>query len=180
MYTTLHTGEIIFYYAQPDIFDDVKHQSAFMCKNILSKEGEDLSERFLITDDEEPMIGICIRESLPNIFEAVRPLTHGISDAFKPDMTGAQIKAISGLENLDVDTTTKYVVIRTQDNGAYNPNEPGLADSAILSAVESGALSEYYSRVVNRDLTELSAGRFGNDLNGVMRRIIPLRKKSQL
>ena len=180
MYTQLHTGEIIFYYAQQGVFDDVQHQSAFMCKNIVTKEGEDLSERFAITDDEVNMFGLCLREILPTIYEAVRPLTHGIDNALNDEMTGAQIKEISELSSLDVDDAAKYIVIRLQDNGAYNPNELKIADSTIRSSIEQGVLSEFYSRVVHKELTEMSGALFSTQVSALTRRIVGLRKKTVL
>lgn len=177
MNTTAYKGEIIFYYPHLGLFDDVQHQSAFMCKNIVSKEGEDLSERFAITDDEEPMFGLCMREILPIIYEAVRPLTHGIANAFNDDMSGATLlQLVSSLT--DVTSSARYLVIRLQNNGAYNPNELKIVDSTIQSSVEQGVLSEFYSRVVHKDLTEMSGALFSTEISALTRRIIGLRKKS--
>ena len=180
MYTQLHTGEIIFYYAQSGVFDDVQHQSAFMCKNIVTKEGDDLSERFAITEDEAPMFSLCLREILPIIYEAVRPLTHGITDALNDDMLGSALKDIEGLSALDVDDDAKYIVIRLQDNAAYNPNELKIADSTIRSSIEQGVLSEFYSRVVHKELTEMSGALFNTQVSALTRRIVGLRKKTSL
>lgn len=181
MYTLLHTGEIIYYFDHKDLFDDVKHESAFMCKNIVSKDGDPLSERFAITDDEEQIFGLTIREILPVIYEAVRPLTHGIDDAISDDMLGSVLKAIPDLSGLEgVVNDDEYVVIRLQDNGAYNPNMLKIVDSSLQTAIEQGALSEFYARVVHRDLTEMSAAFFSSQVTSLTRRIVELRKKTVL
>jgi len=181
MYTLLHTGEIIFYYDHKDLFDDVKHESAFMCKNIVSKDGDPLSERFAITDDEEAIFGLTLREVLPVIYETVRPLTHGIESAINDGMTGANLKLIDGLSTLSgINDSDKYVVIRLQNNGAYNPNMLKIVDASIQTAIEQGALSEFYARVVHKDLTEMSAAFFSAQVTSLTRRLVELRKKTVL
>lgn len=180
MYTLLHTGEIIYYFDHKDLFDDVKHESAFMCKNIVSKDGDPLSERFAITDDEEQIFDLTLREILPVIYEAVRPLTHGIENAINDGMAGSEIKNIDGLSGLNVNDSDKYVVIRLQNNGAYNPNMLKIVDSSLQTAIEQGALSEFYARVVHRDLTEMSAAFFSSQVTSLTRRIVELRKKTVL
>lgn len=181
MNTRLHSGEIIYYYDHNALFDDVQHESAFMCKNIVSKEGEALSERFSITADEEPMFKLCLREILPVIYETVRPLTHGIDDAISDDMLGSTLKAIPDLSGLEgVVDADEYVVIRLQDNAAYNPNMLKIVDSSLQTAIEQGALSEFYARVVHKELTEMSAAFFSSQVTSLARRIVELRKKTSL
>lgn len=179
MYTKLLEGQIIFYYPHSKLFDEVQHQSAFMCKNVVSKEGEDLSERFAITDDEAPMFELCIGETVPDIYDVVQPITYGIEYAWYDSITGTEIKALDpSLSTLKVDATAKYVVIRVQDNEAYNPNTVKLVDSAIRSTIEQGVLANFYMRVTHPELTKLSATMYTGQTNALTNRIIPLRKKS--
>lgn len=227
MYTKSLQGEIIFYYPHADLFDDVKHQSAFMTKNIVSKEGEDLSERFMITDDEEGMFELCLRESLPDIYEQLKPLTHGIDHAFDGDaehtpvvneespevgsaITGTlyanateQTETVAlGLDLADGEVVkteaaaatgyvlsgrtyysrpgTKVVIIRTVDHGAYNPNDITQVDSTLRSAIGSGVLSQFYTRVVNKDLTQVSEAQFQAQIVSLLRRMKGLRRKTVL
>lgn len=229
MYTKSLSGEIIFFYPHASLFDDVKHQSAFMCKNIVSKDGEDLSERFMITDDEQDMFEVCLREALPDVYEVLKPLTHDIENAFdgnavylpvvKEEATTAgepipagewYVKKIDGFITTYVyglDLTrgavvevsknpaegfvmqgatyysrpgTKVVVIRTVDHGAYNPNDITQVDATIQSAIEMGALGQFYSRVVNKDLTELSVAQSQANLADLLRRMKGLRRRSVL
>lgn len=181
MYTKLVDGLIIFYYDRAKLFDDVQHLSAFMCKNIASKDGEDLSERYAITDDEKGMFDICLRETLPAVYEALRILTYGIPAAFTDSMTGTQIKAAySVLANVTtIVDADAYVVLRVNNHEAYNPNDVALVDSALLSALEQGAVMQFYSRVLQNELTQLSAGQFQGQMENVARRIVPLQKKSK-
>lgn len=179
MYTKSLEGQIIFYYPHASLFDEVQHQSAFMCKNIVSKEGEDLSERFAITDDEEPMFSICLDETMPDIYDTIKVLTHKIDGAIIPTITGAGIKALAPtLSQLDVDDNANYVVIRIVDNKAYNPNTVRLVDSALRTSIESGVLSNFYTRVTHPDITKLSATMFMGQIQALASRIIPLRNKT--
>lgn len=170
-------GEIAFYYAHPDLFEDVQHQSAFMCKNIVSKEGEDLSERFAITDDEIGMFEICLKETLPDIYDAVKALTYNIEYAVYPDITGEDIESTIG--QFDVDNEKTYVFIRLNDNGAYNPNTPRAVDLALRSTIVQGVLANFYTRVTHPELTKLSASMYAAQMNALTQRIIPLRKKTK-
>ena len=179
MYTKLVPGQIIFYFPHKLLFENVQHQSAFMCKNIVSKEGEDLSERYAITDDEAGMFAVCLAETLPDVYDIIKPLTHNIEDAFHANITGVEIKAISeALVGLDVVDTERYVVIRIIDNAAYNPNTVMLVDAALRSTVEQGVLSNFYLRVTHPELTKLSATMFAGQTNSLSHRIMPLRKKT--
>ena len=180
MYTKLVPGQIIFYFPHKLLFENVQHQSAFMCKNIVSKEGEDLSERFAITDDEKPMFELCVDESMPDVYDVMKVLTHGISDALHNAITGenfiqlsTELAALKGIDN-----TEKYVVLRINDHEAYNPNTVKLVDSAIRSSIEQGVLSNFYLRVTHPELTKLAGSMFVGQTQALANRIIPLRKKT--
>lgn len=183
MYTKIIEGQIVFYYPYSTLFEDVQHQSAFMCKNIVAKEGEDLSERFAITDDEKGMFELCIRETVPEIHDIISALTYNIPDAIYPNISTEELI----LKDTDFDTSPPilttgehYVVFRTVDNRAYNPNAVTLADAALQSALEQGALANFYARVIHPDLTKMSASMFSAQCGALSQRIIPLRKKSFL
>ena len=184
MYTKLFEGQIIFYFAHKDLFEDVQHQSAYMCKNISTKDGEDLSERYAITDDEQPMFALCLRETLPSVYDKMKVITHGIDGAFTESMTGTAFKALftdattQQINALGVTDSENYVVIRVNDNEAYNPNDLAQTDSALRSSIESGSLAEFYTRVMHADLTQVSSSVFAGQLVTLSRWVIPLRKKS--
>lgn len=180
MYTKLVPGQIIFYYAHKDLFENVQHQSAFMCKNIASKEGEDLSERFAITDDEAPTFALCLAETMPDVYDTMKPLTSGISDAWFDAITGQGIIQLDfdHLAQLDVETDGKYALVRIQDNGAYNPNTVKVVDSALRSTIEQGVLANFYMRVTHPEITKMSATMFAGQNSALKERILPLRKKT--
>lgn len=180
MYTQLLQGQIIFYYQNSSLFDDVQHQSAFICKNIVSKEGEDLSERYAITNDEEPMFKLCLRETMPDVYDIVKPITYGIKDAWYDDITGQQLKNLdTSLSVLVVENTGYYTVIRVQNNKAYNPNTVKLVDSALRSTIEQGVLANFYTRVTHPEITKMATTMYAGQSNALTQRIIPLRKKSK-
>lgn len=170
-------GKIVFYYPHADLFDDVQHLSAYMCKNIVTKEGGDLSDNYAITDDEQPVFDVYLRETLPNVYEAVKPLTHGIDDAIVDSMTAESLAEMSGLE---LEDEGNYVVIITQDHEAYNPNDIKIADTALQSAIEQGVIAEYYARVLNKDLTEMSMNSAAAALTVLAKRLLPLRRRSRV
>ena len=180
MFSKLLPGQIIFYYQHAELFDEVQHQSAYMCKNIVSKEGEDLSERFAITDDEEGMFQICLTETLPDIYDAVKKLTYGIEEALYGSIKGADVRLLDfeHLADLDIDAEATFVVIRINDHEAYNPNTVRLVDAALRSAIEQGVLSNFYIRVTHPDLTKLAATMFTGQLQALSQRIVPLMKKT--
>jgi len=182
MYTKLLPGEIIFYYPHTQLFDEVQHQSAFMCKNIVSKEGEDLSERFAITDDEAPMFELCLGETMPDVYDTMKPLTHGIDNAWYDTITGAEIIQFDfdHLAQLGVETNAKYACLRIQDNGAYNPNTVKVVDSALRSTIEQGVMANFYMRVTHPEITQMSASMFTGQNQALAQRSVELRKKSVL
>ena len=181
MYTKLVPGQIIFYFPHKLLFENVQHQSAFMCKNIVSKEGEDLSERFAITDDEKPMFELCVDESMPDVYDVMKVLTYGISDALHNAITGADFIQLSTklVDLAGIENTEKYVVLRINDHEAYNPNTVKLVDSALRSSIEQGALANFYTRVTHPELTKISAQMFVGQLSALGQRILPLRKKTR-
>lgn len=182
MYTKELPGQIIFYYPHSQLFDEVQHQSAYMCKNIVSKEGEDLSERFSITDDEEPMFKLCLSETMPDIYDTVKPLTHGIPDAVYDTITGEDLKKLDWyhLAQLDVDNDADYAIVRVQNNEAYNPNTVRVVDASLQSTIEQGVLSNFYIRVTHPEITKMAATMFTGQNQVLSKRIIELRKKSTL
>ena len=181
MYTKLVPGQIIFYFPHKLLFENVQHQSAFMCKNIVSKDGEDLSERFAITDDEKLMFELCVDETMPGVFDVMKPLTSGIADAWYGAITGADfIQLNTKLVDLtEIENAEKYVVLRINDHEAYNPNTVKLVDSALRSSVEQGVLANFYMRVTHPELTKMAATMFAGQLQALSQRILPLRKKSR-
>lgn len=180
MNTRLIEGQIVFYYTHHDLFEDVQHQSAFMCKNIVSKEGDDLMERYAITDDEEGMFKICLRETIPDIYDTLKGLMHGIDGAITESITQSEIRTSAPSEafaRLFTDDGP-YLLIRMNDNGAYNPNDIQQVDTALLSTLTQGVLFNFYTRVMHPELTKLAATTFTGQNQALAARTMPLRKKT--
>lgn len=176
--TATGIDKIFFAYDIATIFDDVKHESAFMCKNIVSKEGEDLLERFAITDDEEPMFKLCLSEVLPNVASAFIDLTTG---EYKENIAGSIIISTwAAQEWTGIQAGHNYVGFEIQDNKAYANIDPQVFDKALQSAIEEGVLAEFYTRVTHPDLTKLSASIYANKLTVLAAKLTPMRKKSRL
>ena len=179
MYSKIEASEeIVFYFKHADLFDDVQHQSAFMCKNIVSKEGEDLLERYAITDDERPMYDICIRETMPDVYDVMKPIMYGIVNAVTDVMNQADLDTLIGTPSPTPSSDT-YVVVCVQDNGAYNPNDLKNVDTAIRTMIEQGVLSFFYTRVIHPDLTKMAASMYAANGETLAIRIMPLRRKTR-
>jgi hypothetical protein len=63
-------GKITFSYNSDELFNDVGILSAYMTKNIITDKGDALDE-FAISDDEREVFEVCVKQTLPNIYETL-------------------------------------------------------------------------------------------------------------
>lgn len=82
------TGRIRFYYKRDVLFNDVSLMSNFMAKNLTTKDGDSLTDDFAISDDEKDMFGVCLQQTLPDIYESMAKITNGIDSAFEACQRG--------------------------------------------------------------------------------------------
>lgn len=75
-------GTIRFFYNKETLFNDVSLMSNFMAKNLATKEGNSLTDEFAMSDDERDLFGVCVQQCLPDIYESMAKITHGVNDAF--------------------------------------------------------------------------------------------------
>ena len=154
-------GEITFSYENDSLFNDVSLLSAYMAKNIVSEAGSMLDE-FCITEDEREIYNECLKQSLPNVYEAVMRIASCSDGAFS-DGTG---------EN---ETTVKMSLI---DNSAYNHNVLTLIDSTLHNCIKYGVLVEFYSICINDGLYRIAKEKFDTNLFQLKQRLFQLKKKS--
>ena len=159
--TTNNTIE--FKYKKDVLFNDVSLMSNYMSKNLSSKDGNSLTDDYAISDDERDLVDVCIRATLPDIYEAMVKITNTVSSAFEDD------KVIS---------SEHYVSFTMQDNGAYNANVLTMVDASLYNSLKYGTLKEVYSTVVQPEFYNTCANRFVGELYKLKQRLFQLKKKS--
>ena len=163
MIDTSTTGKIKFYYKRDVLFNEISLMSNYMAKNLSSKDGNSLTDEYAISDDEKDLVDVCIRATLPDIYEAMTKITSAVTNAFDDDAI------ISG---------DHCVVFTLQDNDAYNANVLTLVDASLNNCIKQGTLKEIYSTIVNPDFFKISAERFVAELFKLKQRLFQLKKKS--
>ena len=79
MFGNKKEGVITFYYESNDLFNDVGILSAYLAKNIMAESAVD---KYSITDDEKELYEACLKQAVPNIYEAMLKMTSGVENAF--------------------------------------------------------------------------------------------------
>lgn len=167
------SGKILFYYDSKELFNSVSLMSAYMTKNLKSEQGSIMDE-YSISEDEKDVVDVCVRQTLPNIYEAMMKITSGIESAFDNDADGDELSSL-GLEDVTGDT---YIVFTIQDNAKYNENVLNLVDSTLLNCLKHGVLAEFYSICVNADLFRIAQDKFTTSLFQLKQRLFQLKKKA--
>lgn len=173
-------GNITFYYDSDKLFNDVSLMSAYMTKNLKSEAGSVMDE-FSISDDERDVYDVCVRQTLPNIYEAMMKITHGIDNAFDDDVEVAENAEITGgvaIENTLGRAKGTYVEFNIQDNDEYNSNVLSLVDATLLNCLKHGVLAEFYSICINAELFRIAQDKFTTSLFQLKQRLFQLKKKS--
>jgi hypothetical protein len=130
-------------------------------------------DEFNISDDEKDIYKVCVRQTLPNIYETMIKITSGVENAFDGEST-VSVKEQSGLKR-DAGT---YIEFNIQNNDAYNDNILSLVDATLLNCLKHGILAEFYSVCVNADLYRLAQDKFLVSLAQLKQRLFQLKKKS--
>jgi len=165
-------GNVTFYYNGDELFNDVSLMSAYMTKNIKSDAGSMMDE-FSISDDEKDVYGVCVRQTLPNIYETMMKITSGVEDAFKDAVEVGD----SDTEGLNRKVGT-YIEFNIQNNDAYNSNVLSLVDATLLNCLKYGILAEFYSICVNGELYRIAQDKFTTSLFQLKQRLFQLKKKT--
>lgn len=172
MFGNKETGKITFYYNSDWLFSDVSLMSAYMTKNLANESGS-LMDEFNISDDEKDIYKVCVRQTLPNIYETMMKITSGIDNAFEDEVT-VSTQESDGLKR----SAGTYIELTMQDNEAYNSNVLSLVDATLLNCLKYGVLAEFYSICVNADLYRLANDKFTANLFQLKKRLFQLKKKS--
>lgn len=205
MFGNKTTGNITFYYDSDKLFNDVSLMSAYMTKNLKNEGGSAMDEYSISDDEKDGVYGVCVRQTLPNIYEAMLKITSGVESAFngeyiveigeerKTQTSGTGTSAVTTEMPVNKDATGKdlnakdntlgrfagaYVEFSIQDNDAYNNNVLNLVDATLLNCLKHGILAEFYSICVNADLYRISQDKFTASLFQLKQRLFQLKKKS--
>lgn len=100
---------VTFYYKRDALFNDVSLMSNFMAKNLATKEGNSLTDEFAISDDEKDLFGVCVQQTLPDIYEAMAKITSGVSSAFEDNAVEATAEEHSITVGSEIPANTYYV-----------------------------------------------------------------------
>lgn len=165
------SGEVTFFYNKEKLFDDVGLLSAHMAKSV-SSDGAAIDE-YSITTDERELFDICVKQTMPNIYEALMKLSSGVSDAFNDDV---EVKE-DELNDLERKVGT-YIEFTINDNTSYNSNVLNMVDTTIDTCLKYGTLMEYYATCINAGLQKAAQDKFIVSLEQLKQRLFQLKKKS--
>ena len=173
-------AQILFYYNKDLLFNDVSLMSNYMSKNLTTKEGNSLTDEYAISDDDKDVFDVCVRQALPDIYEAMTKITYGVENSFEDSYTvGASTTDREYFVNgSGVVTNGDYVTFRLLDNDAYNENVLLLVDASLLAAIKQAILKEYYSIVIQPDFFKVTTDRYMAELYKLKQRLFQLKKKS--
>lgn len=164
------SGEITFYYNKEKLFDDVGLISAHMAKSV-SSDGAAIDE-YSITTDERELFDICVKQTMPNIYEVLMKLSSGVSDAFNDNV---EVKK-EELKDLERKVGT-YIEFTINDNTSYNSNVLNMVDTTIDTCLKYGILMEYYATCINAGLQKAAQDKFVVSLEQLKQRVFQLKKK---
>ena len=154
-------GIITFYYKRDELFNDVGQISAYMTKNLASESGSALDD-YAITDDEKDIFNVCVKQTLPNVYEVLMKMSTGVKDAFDDDATENGVACVK---------------LSINDNEAYNENILSLVNATIEDCLRYGILAEFYSINSNATLQQIAQGKFSSNLLLLNQRLFQLKRK---
>lgn len=160
--TTNH--KIKFYYKRDVLFNEISLMSNYMAKNINTKDGNSLTDDYAISDDDKDLADVCIRATLPDIYEAMTKITYSVTNAFDDDET--------------VGSDEHCVVFTLMDNEAFNANVLTMVDASLNNCIKYGTLREIYSTITQPEFYNVCTTRFIGELYKLKQRLFQLKKKS--
>lgn len=156
MYTIDSTNKkIVFTYSKSTLFEDLKMTSARKAQQIVSKEGTDLSDMFIITDDELGYLGRWLEATLPYITSSI-PQQH-----------------------LTTSVDADNIVITAYTDTARSLSEGNIisADGVLRNLLIFGCLAEWYSTVNQLDFQQEYATKLAEHLRVFTETLFDSRKR---
>lgn len=143
MYTIDNVNnKIVFSYIKTSLFEDLKRISAIKSQQIVTKEGVDQSDMFIITDDEVEYLDSWLTTALPYITSSV-PQQH-----------------------LTTTIDSDYVTITSFSDSTRNISEGNIitADGILRNLLIFGCLSEWYSNTANATFAQEYSTKLGENI----------------
>lgn len=156
MYTIDSTNKkIVFTYSKSTLFEDLKMTSARKAQQIVSKEGTDLSDMFIITDDELGYLGRWLEATLPYITSSI-PQQH-----------------------LTTSVDADNIVITAYTDTARSLSEGNIisADGVLRNLLIFGCLAEWYSTVNQLDFQQEYATKLAEHMRVFTETLFDSRKR---
>lgn len=151
--------KIVFSYTIDSIFDKASRTSAYNCKNISDKQGNNMMSEFVLTVDDKDMFMQGLDSVLTDIYEKILKLTDRESG-----------NALHIEENGEITLTIK-------DNAAYNENVLAMVDGTLQDCIVNGSLWQWYKSCAHAELADLYAKTFVADLEKLFGRMFQLKIK---
>ena len=152
-------NKIVFSYTVESIFDKASRASAYNCKNIADKQGNNMMSEFVLSVDDKDMFMQGLDSVLTDIYEKIIKLTDR--------ETG------NALQIEENDTITMTI----KDNSAYNENVLAMVDGTLQDCLVSGALRQWYKNCAHAELLDLYTKTFVSDLEKLFGRMFQLKIK---
>lgn len=147
---------ILFQYALDDLFNNVSLKSSYKAR-VVSDDGR-VADDMSMLDDDKDAFKANIQKLLADIYERIVKLTSSVENAYTVDDTN--------------------VVIKMQNNDAFNPNVLDIVDASIYDCLETGSLKEWYSVCGKMDYEQEYAVKYNAALSLLSNRMFQLKKKT--
>ena len=147
---------ILFQYALDDLFNNVSLKSSYKAR-VVSDDGR-VADDMSMLDDDKDAFKANIMKLLADIYERIVKLTSSVENAYTVDQTN--------------------IIVKMQNNDAFNPNVLDIVDASIYDCLETGSLKEWYSVCGKMDYEQEYGAKYNAALSLLSNRMFQLKKKS--
>ena len=130
---TISTNTVLFSNSLSDIKKEVFMLTSYIASNMFSKEGNDLSEMFILREDEADIHLRLLKNVFSSLALIFSNLTNDITDAFK---------------------VGESVEIKIINTGTYDNNILSLVDTKLLESILKGIVYEFYMNKNNIEIAK--------------------------
>lgn len=152
----VENNTILFQYALGDLFNNVSLKSSYKAR-VVSEDGRIVDEMSMLDDDKDAFKAN-IQKILADIYERIVKLTSSVEGAYSIDETN--------------------IIIKIQNNDAFNSNVLDIVDASIYDCLETGSLKEWYSVCGKMDYEQEYGAKYNAALSLLSNRMFQLKKKS--
>lgn len=150
-------GVIVFTYPKGTLFNNASLRSTYKARSLVDQQGNYTGEAYALSDDERDAFEVCVDNVVPDVYDVLMKMTSGVNGAF-------------GLDGVEV-------ILKIQDNKAYNENVLKNVDISIQNALVYGVLREWYDLCAKPDFYAEYALKYQMMINSLRDRLFQLKKK---